>query len=198
MSLRGFLIVIVCRARNINTEAAFANWLASKQGALFSLIYFFGSFCVYYIPRNYVIPQTMPHAIPQTHSSFYPYRTTDHSVWQVRRLVAATRCGDTSKRQIASCVLENFCENLCLCNRNLSQKFCLIWFFFATCYYDKILLRRQKFSLQYTRSDFSDMLLQFVHWCVPTSLVLFLIRPSRIQGFVKYMQISWKKAWVCS
>ena len=129
MSLRGFLIVIVCRARNINTEAAFANWLAPKQGALFSLIYFFGSFCVYYIPRNYVIPQTMPHAIPQTHSSFYPYRTTDHSVWQVRRLVAATRCGDTSKRQIASCVLENFCENLCLCNRNLSQKFCLIWFF---------------------------------------------------------------------
>ena len=31
---------------------------------------------------------------------------------QVGRLVAATRWGDTSQRQIASCVLENFCENL--------------------------------------------------------------------------------------
>ena len=38
----------------------------------------------------------------------------------VRRLVAATRWGDTSQRQIASCVLENFCENLCLRNRILS------------------------------------------------------------------------------
>ena len=33
---------------------------------------------------------------------------------QVRRLVAATLCGDTSQWQIAVCVLENFCENLCL------------------------------------------------------------------------------------
>ena len=32
------------------------------------------------------------------------------------RQVAATRCSDTSQRQIASCVLENFCENLCLRN----------------------------------------------------------------------------------
>ena len=59
---------------NIKTAAAFANWLALKKGALFSLIYFFGSFCIYYIPHNYVIPQTMPHAIPQTHSPFYPHR----------------------------------------------------------------------------------------------------------------------------
>ena len=34
--------------------------------------------------------------------------------------VAATKWGDTSQRQIASCVLENFCENLCLRNRILS------------------------------------------------------------------------------
>ena len=61
---------------NIKTAAAFANWLAPKKGALFSLIYFFGSFCIYYIPHNYVIPQAMPHAIPQTHSSFYPHRTS--------------------------------------------------------------------------------------------------------------------------
>ena len=59
---------------NIKTAAAFANWLAPKKGALFSLIYFFGSFCIYYIPHNYVIPQAMPHAIPQTHSVFYPHR----------------------------------------------------------------------------------------------------------------------------
>ena len=39
---------------------------------------------------------------------------------QVQQLVAATRWGDTSQRQIASCVLENFCENLCLRNRILS------------------------------------------------------------------------------
>ena len=36
-----------------------------------------------------------------------------------RRQVAETCCGDTSQRQIASCVLENFCENLYLCNRIL-------------------------------------------------------------------------------
>ena len=35
---------------------------------------------------------------------------------QVWRLVAATRCADTSQRQITSCVLENFCETLCLRN----------------------------------------------------------------------------------
>ena len=59
---------------NIKTAAAFPNWLAQKKGALFSLIYFFGSFCIYYIPHNYVIPQAMPPAIPQTHSVFYPHR----------------------------------------------------------------------------------------------------------------------------
>ena len=51
MSPRGFLIVTVCRARNIKTTAAFANWLAS--------------FCVYYIP------QAMPRVISQTHCAFY-------------------------------------------------------------------------------------------------------------------------------
>ena len=43
MNLRGFLIVIACRASNIKTAAAFANLLARKKGALFSLIHFFGS-----------------------------------------------------------------------------------------------------------------------------------------------------------
>ena len=39
-----------------------------------------------------------------------------------RRQVAPTCLDDTSQRQIASYVLENFCENLCLCNRILSQR----------------------------------------------------------------------------
>ena len=39
-----------------------------------------------------------------------------------RRQVAPTCRDDTSQRQIASCVMKNFCENLCLCNRILSQR----------------------------------------------------------------------------
>ena len=51
--------------------------LAPKKDArmFFSLIYFFAPFSIFYIPHNYVIPQAMPHAIPQTHSSFYPHRS---------------------------------------------------------------------------------------------------------------------------
>ena len=37
------------------------------------LFHFFG--IMYYIPHNYVIPQAMPHAIPQTHFVFYPDRS---------------------------------------------------------------------------------------------------------------------------
>ena len=40
----------------------------------FSLIYFFAPVSIFYILHNYVIPQAMPHAIPQTHSAFYPHR----------------------------------------------------------------------------------------------------------------------------
>ena len=32
----------------------------------------------------------------------------------LRQLVATTCHGNTSQQQIASCVLDNFCENLCL------------------------------------------------------------------------------------
>ena len=39
---------------------------------------------------------------------------------QIGQQVAATRWGDTSQRQIAKCVLENLCENLCLRNGILS------------------------------------------------------------------------------
>ena len=41
----------------------------------FSLVYFFASFSIFFNPHNYVILQTMPHAIPQTCSAFYPHRT---------------------------------------------------------------------------------------------------------------------------
>ena len=68
-----FLIVIVVKHATLKKQLL-ENWLAPKKGAIFSLIYFFKSFCIYYIPHNYVIPQAMPHAIPQTHSSFYPLR----------------------------------------------------------------------------------------------------------------------------
>ena len=48
---------------------------ARKQARMLScLIYFFGAFSIYYILHDYVIPQAMPHAIPQTHSAYYPHR----------------------------------------------------------------------------------------------------------------------------
>ena len=79
--LPGFFIVVVIEpsllhsrlARNIKKAAACAL-IGVKKGAIFSLIYFFESFCICYIPHNYVILQAMPHAIPQTHSVFYPHR----------------------------------------------------------------------------------------------------------------------------
>ena len=80
-------IVIVCWACNIKTAAVFANWLASKNGALFSLIYFFGSFCVYliYIPHNYVILQAMLHVILQIHSAFYLHQNDKASQVKCRQ-----------------------------------------------------------------------------------------------------------------
>ena len=57
---------------------AHSNWRQKRIGndarMPFSLIYFFAPISIFYIPHNYVIPQAMPHAIPQTHSSFYPHR----------------------------------------------------------------------------------------------------------------------------
>ena len=81
------------------------------------------------------------------------YHSTSLRSVHTRRQVAATCRGDTLQRQIASYVLENFCENLCRCNRicrrNKSHRFSLIWFF-ATCCSDKILLRRQIFSQRFS------------------------------------------------
>ena len=61
------------RARNIKKAAA-RKLFGAKKGRIFGLIHFFKSFCIYFIPHNYVIPQANPHAIPQTHSVFYPHR----------------------------------------------------------------------------------------------------------------------------
>ena len=55
-----------------------SNWRQKRRGndarMPFSLIYFFAPVSIFYILHNYVIPQAMPHAIPQTHSVFYPHR----------------------------------------------------------------------------------------------------------------------------
>ena len=54
-----------------------SNWSQKRRGRdalmLSCLIYFFAPFLVYQIPHIYVISQAMPHAIPKTHSSFYPH-----------------------------------------------------------------------------------------------------------------------------
>ena len=74
----GFLIIIVVESATLKRlkKSTACAFLEPKKGAIFSLIYFFESFCIYCIPRNYIIPQAMPHAIPQTHSGFYPHRKT--------------------------------------------------------------------------------------------------------------------------
>ena len=71
----------------------------------------------------------------------------------VRRLVAATRWGNTSQRQIASCVLENFHENLCLRNRILSlQQVAKNQIRLNLCdlLRRQILLQRQRFSQKFS------------------------------------------------
>ena len=39
-----------------------------------NFFFFFAPFSICQISHNYVIPQAMPHAIPQTHSAFCPHR----------------------------------------------------------------------------------------------------------------------------
>ena len=43
---------------------------------LFTSNLFLCAISINYFPHNYVIQQAMPHAIPQTHSAFYPRRLT--------------------------------------------------------------------------------------------------------------------------
>ena len=46
---------------------------------------------IYYSPHNYVIPQAIPHAIPQTRSAFYPHRFLRQWWFAVRALIAQAR-----------------------------------------------------------------------------------------------------------
>ena len=56
------------------TKSGCSGKLARKKDELFISMYLFESFCTYYVPHNYVIPLVTLHAIPQTHSFFYPDR----------------------------------------------------------------------------------------------------------------------------
>ena len=77
---RGVAPVFIEKCLNAWTSKAVAhsNWRQKRRGndarMPFSLIYFFAPVSIFYILHNYVIPQTMPHAIPQTHSAIYPHR----------------------------------------------------------------------------------------------------------------------------
>ena len=76
----GVAPVFIEKCLNAWTSKAVAhsNWRQKRRGndarMPFSLIYFFAPVSIFYILHNYVIPQTMPHAIPQTHSAIYPHR----------------------------------------------------------------------------------------------------------------------------
>ena len=59
-----------------------------------SLIYFFAPFSIFYIPHNYVIPQAMPHAIPQTHSAFHPHRRVTSERKISRRIMEQNSSSD--------------------------------------------------------------------------------------------------------
>ena len=81
----------------------------------FSLIYFFAPISIFYIPHNYVIPQAMPHAIPQTHSAFYPHRNDTWFCFSRRRsdsarsnkfaqsMCVSLQHGGINKRRLLSC-----------------------------------------------------------------------------------------------
>ena len=51
------------------------NWRQKRAARAFQFNLFLSVILhICYIPHNSAIPQAMSHAIPQTHSSFYPYR----------------------------------------------------------------------------------------------------------------------------
>ena len=61
-------------AKKLLTQIGAKKRLGKDARMFFSLIYLFVPFSIFYIPNNYVIPQAMSHAIPQTHSAFYRHR----------------------------------------------------------------------------------------------------------------------------
>ena len=60
-------------AKKLLTQIGVKKRRGKDACIFFSLIYFFAPFSIFYILHNYVILQPMPHAIPQTHSAFYPH-----------------------------------------------------------------------------------------------------------------------------
>ena len=72
VTLPSTLIFSVKDVCTINLTVSFYLYLYLKPRE--SFIYFFAPFSIFYIPHIYVIPQAMPHAIPQTHFAFYPHR----------------------------------------------------------------------------------------------------------------------------
>ena len=62
------------RANRLLAEIGTEKGAAETRECFPVEFFFFAPFSINYIPHNYVIPQAMPHAIPQTHSACYPHR----------------------------------------------------------------------------------------------------------------------------
>ena len=114
----------------------------------------------YYVLRGKITTLQVHHAFFVHFLAVVAPTTTWRSV-HTRRQVAATCRSDTLQRQIAPCVLENFCENLCSCNRILlPQQVAQIQSDMIFC---DLLQRQNSVSetkiftkiFQYTRSDLS-------------------------------------------
>ena len=73
------LILIYFEWRDTENQLLAPKKGAAKTRECFSVyLYFFEPFSIFYNPHNYVIPQAMPHANPQTPSAFYPHRWRRH------------------------------------------------------------------------------------------------------------------------
>ena len=73
---------------------------------LFNL--FLCTISIYYIPHNYdVIPKAMPHAIPQTQSSFYPRR--NFSQWKLMLKLTQSQLQDKYFSQALEFRNDDFC-----------------------------------------------------------------------------------------
>ena len=62
------------RANRLLAEIGTEKGAAETRECFPVEFFFFAPFSINYIPHNYVIPQAMPHAIPQIHSAFHPHR----------------------------------------------------------------------------------------------------------------------------
>ena len=98
----------------------------------------------------------------------------------------ATSSCNTLRRHVALCILENFCQNLCLRNRILSgqqvAKSKKSDWICATCWGDKILLLRQRFAHELTRRSTHRAI---CHWDLSRNLLQqFIARPVHTEWFI--------------